>query len=413
MKTQIKVLIFFRKNDIGHFGGPSGYLIPFLKNQSSFSNIELSFLPSDNDKSTNRDTNLLPSTVNKRKTKRFKILLFRLLSSFLNKQRLTQYSRMKDASIKHVPIKDFTQFDVVVFHTTFQMYECRHLLKDYKGLVYLQSHQPKPAYRWVYEDAVGFKDKLTGLLLKHFYKKADRWAFDRTNYIIFPCKEAEEPFFNKWSYYRKNRVKWNSKFRYLMTVNEPVLASGNIAYDLRKQYNIPKDSIIMLFIGCHIKAKGYDLLKKMGRKYKNRNDIFFVCCGNYQKCKYPKYSNWIEIGFTQDIYSIIVQSDYCLSLNKDTYFDLSVLEHLSLGKTMIIKKTGGNKKIADIFENKVLVFDTSKELKNLLEKIIKGVIAKSNECDVLEIYSNNFSVDLFLKSFEEMIVNDVSFACTK
>lgn len=46
-------------------------------------------------------------------------------------------------------------------------------------------------------------------------EELDRYAFERADYIIFPCKDAEEPYFNTWPRYTS--IRKDEKYRYMPT----------------------------------------------------------------------------------------------------------------------------------------------------------------------------------------------------
>lgn len=56
-----------------------------------------------------------------------------------------------------------------------------------------------------------------------------------------------------------------------------------------------------------------------------------------------KDSRWKEVGWTNDSQSIIAASDVFVLPNRETYFDIIMLEVLSCGKIVIASRTGGNK----------------------------------------------------------------------
>ena len=56
-----------------------------------------------------------------------------------------------------------------------------------------------------------------------------------------------------------------------------------------------------------------------------------------------KTDHWIEVGWTNDPHSLIAASDVFVLPNHETYFDLILLEVLSLGVPVVMSRTGGNK----------------------------------------------------------------------
>ena len=85
-----------------------------------------------------------------------------------------------------------------------------------------------------------------------------------------------------------------------------------------------------------------------------------------------KNQHWIEIGWTNNPYSIIEASDLFILPNRETFFDLILLEVLSLGKNVLISWCGGNKKFADFNSEGILFFhnvdEALKQIKYLYTK---------------------------------------------
>ena len=52
---------------------------------------------------------------------------------------------------------------------------------------------------------------------------------------------------------------------------------------------------------------------------------------------------WIEVGWTDEPHSLTNASDCLVVPNRQTYFDLVILEGLSLGIPIVTSMTGGNK----------------------------------------------------------------------
>ena len=75
---------------------------------------------------------------------------------------------------------------------------------------------------------------------------------------------------------------------------------------------------------------------------KNTTSYFFII-GNRDSLPAMNNTRWIETGWTDDPQRFISASDLVVIPNRHSYFDLSVLETLSLGKPMLLSNTGGNK----------------------------------------------------------------------
>lgn len=159
-------------------GGPSGYLYNLnqyyksLKKNNSFKITFLNFY--DLDKG-------LILIFEKILLKLFSILrmdnLYILILIFRNNRKMKK-------------IINFDKFDIIHFHSTIELKKNIKNLKNYKGKVILTSHSPELSSEEVLKS---LNLKVSKIILEIF-KKYDYDAFERSDYIIFPCLESMEPY---------------------------------------------------------------------------------------------------------------------------------------------------------------------------------------------------------------------------
>ena len=127
-------------------------------------------------------------------------------------------------------------------------------------------------------------------------------------------------------------------------------------------YNIPSDGFVISYVGRHNTVKGYDILKDIVADYFNIDDNAWVISAGlespFRRLEHPR---WKEIGFTNDPHSLIGASDVFILPNRVTYFDIVMLEILSLGKIVIASRTGGNKYFEKMGLDGVLLYDNKEE----------------------------------------------------
>ena len=108
-------------------------------------------------------------------------------------------------------------------------------------------------------------------------------------------------------------------------------------------FGIPKDAFVITYFGRHNKIKGYDILKQIGEqllpKYPN---LYFLCAGKgeIEPLQHPR---WIELGFISNTAELLQQSNLYILPNRETYFDLIVLEVLRSATPLILSLNGGNR----------------------------------------------------------------------
>lgn len=299
---------------------------------------------------------------------------------------------------------DFSKYDLIQFHDTQSMFKERAQLEIYKGIVCLQSHSPIPLGQELCSDMPQLA-KLGIPNIDKRYEKMDKYAFDRADYIIFPCPEAEEPYAENWPYFNELKKRKSSKFRYVLTGIYPCLPRRE-RQQVLKELSIPHDSFLISYVGRHNMVKGYDILKEISAKYFSINpNAWVVSAGKEEPFTRLQHPHWKEIGFTSDAHSYIASSDVFILPNRVTYFDIVMLEILSLGTIVIASRTGGNK----FFEKKgvkgVLLYNTVEEALQLLDKVYRmsdrdrDILKNSNR----EFFHKNLSVSAMYDNYNNVI----------
>ena len=123
-------------------------------------------------------------------------------------KRMVELRRLKSTlglpSLRETSPVDFNRYEAIHFHWTKQCYTHRDELESYKGKVILTSHTPCACHREYIDklapkDAINHAEELKGLAV------IDDFSFKRADYVIFPCQEAEEPYYHTWHDYAKLR----------------------------------------------------------------------------------------------------------------------------------------------------------------------------------------------------------------
>ncbi len=387
-----RILEYYQGNFLAPTGGARGYLYSLKKGLESIDNntISVEFLPGMQSIQTIRNY-----------SKKTRNPVIRIL--------LNVYRRIKHIKTilsilycyKTPPI-DIFQYDALYFHSTSDIYTIRKSLKKYKGVIFLTSHCPQPPA----DERIEGSSKIELFFFGHFYKKlsnVDEFAFKRADVIVFPCDYSEEPYYKYWKSYSDIKREKKSNFKYLLTGTFParVETSKDV---IRSKYNIPKNAFVISYVGRHNEVKGYDKLKSIGEKILNKyNNVYFLIAGKEGPIKSLKHDRWIEIGWTTEPHSYTASSDVFLLPNKETYFDLVLLEVLSIGIPIIASSTGGNRN----FSNNEGIFLYEEEETAI--KIIENLISKSYEerCTIGEknimLYKECFTPEVFAKNFLSLV----------
>ena len=174
----------------------------------------------------------------------------------------------------------------------------------------------------------------------NFLKGQELASFRVSDAFIVPSQHAMD------SYYRDS-----SFFRYLRK-DILICPTGSIGLEKvekqearnRLKIDVP---YIISFVGRHCYTKGYDRLIEIARKIlAQRNDVVFLVAGRESNLIKPlNHPRWVELGWV-DPSLILSASDVFISPNRDSYFDLVLLECMSLGCYIIASAVGGNLDLA-------------------------------------------------------------------
>ena len=393
MDTNKSVLIYMSESSLKPIGGPAGYLFNLRMGLSKLYVQNVEFMKTETHKS------------------KLKVVFDRLPLAFrVFYQALKRYFHFHKlfGPSQHLSPIDFNKYDYVHFHSTSTMYAVRDSLKKYNGKIILTSHTPKPFHLEIFQDAFTPFERKVFNNKRHNFMRIDEFAFNRADFIIFPCEEAEAPYQNNWENYNNVKKRNLNKYRYLLTGIKPCLAKIS-REEVLKKYNIPEDAFVLTYVGRHNETKGYDQFKKIGEDLLVENeDAYFLIAGNETPLTGLNHKRWIEVGWTNDPHSLIAASDVFVLPNKETYFDLVMLEVLSLGKVIVASNTGGNQYFSKIKAEGIFLYDTKEEANKIINDIKK---LSSQEKDKLEkankkIFEDHFTMEVFSEQYIN-IINDL------
>lgn len=383
----MRVLIYIEEKQLRPVGGHLGYNNNLYKEVAKHSDTEIEYL---------KNEKIYQSWKKKTNIDNWKCCksLGRTLKLFI-KHFLLEYGHT------HKAIVNLNQYDIVHFHSTLDMYQVRDSLEKYKGKVILTSHSPTLLSKEIYASLRSIDKKLFAFLYNKLIR-IDEYAFNRADYFIFPCAEAEEPYYHAWDNYKKIKELKSDRFFYVPTGINSCQAKM-ARKDIREKYNIPEDSFVLCYVGRHNEIKGYDILKTIGKeilsKYPN---VYVLVAGKEEPLQGLKHDRWIEIGWTNDPHSIIAASDVFVLPNRETYFDLIMLEVLSLGKIIVASNTGGNKFFANA--ESVLLYSDKDEAVQKIGSIISSSKEKRKVLEHIskELYNNKFTCELFYRNYRNV-----------
>ena len=392
----MKVLIYMAHNTLKPSGGPRGYLYN-LENgwqqiAKNHNDIEIHYLPDSGKEQYHKYFDKMPKFL-KRK--------------YLDLRMRKQCKFLIDENQLHKTTIDLNQYDAVHFHSSLVLASVRDSLKDYKGKVLLTNHSPKPLFREWIEDTISKKEYERSKDDFDKLSEIEELSYDSADYIIFPCEEAEEPCINNWPIYNKIKKKNKSKYRYMLTgVNRP--AAKLSREEVCKKYNIPQDAIIISYVGRHNSTKGYDCLTEIGKKVLEKySNIYFLIAGKEEPLKGLNHRRWIEAGWINDPGTYYAAADIFVLPNKETYFDLVMLEALSSSTVILATRTGGNKVFDQYNSDGIKLYNDSQEAIKLIDELVaqgREALKHLGACNK-NIYEEHYTVKKFAEHYVELLRN--------
>ena len=380
-----RVLVYFNEAALAPKGGPAAVCYYYYQEQKKRQECLFDFLPANEASIT--------KSVKKNK-------LPKLFDQLHTLGATIKMHYVKPGKVSY----NLDSYDLIHFHSTDSLYQARTSLEHYKGIVVLQSHSPEPRGREMFA-ALPKWVRVLFPFIKRGYEKMDRYAFNRADYLVFPCKEAEEPYYHTWPYFEKLHNIKPQAFKYVLT-GIPEARSKRARSEVLAEQNIPDSAFVISYVGRHNEIKGYDVLKEIGKRYLEENaNAWLLCAGNQAPLKGLEHPRWKEVGWTTEPHSYIGASDVFVLPNRETYFDIIMMELLSLGKIVVASNTGGNKWFAKHHCPGVFLYDTIDDalthLNNIcsMSKADKEELEKGNQ----GFYKENLSVSKMYDSYVQLL----------
>ena len=368
-------------------GGPIGYLWHLY---SGFTSFEPDLLFINNNETS---VNVLGKQSSIKKPNRILYELKSILSYFKKAYLVAKKYRGQ-----------LKQYQLIHVHESDSVFYLR-LFCGYRGKIILTSHRPEPLANEVINAA---RVKVPGryMCLSAFLNYLERYSYNHADGLIFPspCAKAIYNDFPGFIQYSKGKP-----VKFLTTGLNFKASTVNRAEFLSKyKLDINKDKKIITYIGRHNLIKGYDRIIAAYPEIKQLNGVVIVA-GAISEIKYPNEPDWIELGYINDAMNLMAIADVVVIPNRNTYFDLVIIEALSLGKIVVTSNTGGNIDIAKSTKG-LYLFDNNVEgscteaIKHVLSM---GVVERKDleECS-RRYYLENCTPKIFAENYLNAI-NDL------
>lgn len=397
----MKILIWSKQIELKDTGGPSGYLYnlrDYLKKNPS---EEIDFYPVD-----------FKPIEKKTPKSGWKLALRNFVKRIASPIRFYKYMRIN--YIAKVPLTEddlklIDKYDFVHVHYLSHIRQSFLNFNNGHTRVVLTTHNPEPLVDQL-ADEKGMAWSLKCIPgLRNFFIRKELEAYDVVDYVMFPVAEAIEPYINRSSLYSDKFKEIYRKVFYVPTAlntTDPCVENRGVL----KEYDIPDKALRVCYVGRHNEVKGYDTIQELAKMvWKDNPNTYFIIGGKQEPMRGLNDYRWIELGWVHT-HSLLNEVDCFLLPNKDTYFDLILLEVLRQGTPVILTRTGGNK----WYENKGfdgMFFYENGDL-NTAKKHIDTLQKKKSQNEISPLRKANYnqykvrlSMEKYIASYLETLKN--------
>ena len=238
-------------------------------------------------------------------------------------------------------------YKYIFFHETVHLERFRKYISK-KQIIILQSHSPEiPSVEYRNWAPLNTEEI-------SFREKAEREAFRRADIIVFPNKECVSIY--------ETLITDKSKIKYILSGAKKNYNNGE-----QNNYKLPEDKINLIIIGN-------------GEKIEEEGII--------------------DIGFSKNPIGWYNSADYLINANRQSYFDLSIIEALTTGIPIIMSDNFGH----SYYKGKsslIKTFDVKSP--DELYKILTGDLKKRDyeKTENIELYENNLTDDCYYERFKK------------
>lgn len=370
--------IFLNRDLKMNAGGPSGYLYNLKLGLDEFEN-NIQFFTKESSSNT-------AGTANVKIKKHSSVYSdFRLAISYI----------LKGKKVKKKIDPQIYKMDCIHVHASEDLWALKAII-GYKGKIVFTPHRPETLANEVITTQQLLNDTTYSFpILKRVCNFIEAYSYKNADAFIFPSKGAAK-IYEQFPGFEKYAL--NKPMEFVYTGTRDVNVTANI-YDYAE---LKKDEKTMfVYVGRHNYIKGYDLLVD-AFQHIDISKSKFICAGAQSNIVPPNSKDWIELGYIKNANSLMKAANCVVIPNRNTYFDLVIIEALSVGAIIITSATGGNVDLAKDTEGLIL-FESGKV--ESLNKAISTFLGLSDEEKIRMknsnrmLYETRCSIECFAKAY--------------
>jgi len=292
--------------------------------------------------------------------------------------------------------------DVIVFHD-FRLYQ-RYLatarwklLSPVKSYLMLHSPvEPSQEMRHYWADALRLGRSVGPAAW--LWRLAERNAIRVVSGILVPTRYALDGYFVDQP---RTRALLISKPLLEVPSGVPPLKPVRSRDTVREEIGCNEGQLAIGYVGRFVSDKGYDLFSAIASECEARPEgshlkFFGVGQGPLSvKDTQDQRTNFVELGWRSDAADIINAMDVIVVPNRVAYFDLVILEAMSLGKTIYTTAVGGSRSLVDGSVRYLSGQDVRSLTTSLLTSLNKDGVGSADA--IQTAYLENYSSDRFLQ----------------
>lgn len=334
----MKVLIWDKDLTLKNVGGPAGYLYNIHEYLKTYACDNIDFY-SDIIGTSISDNEFHESIYRKiRRQMLFSILKIKFFA-FIIELKHFYFTRKK---LSNTEKELLGKYDYVHVHTMMSL--VHYFMGEHTNVkVIFTTHCPEPCIDEL-SNNYGMSFFLNHIpYFRRIFLRRECRIIRNADLIMYPVKEAKEPYTIKSNEYIKLFNEIEDRIFYVPTSLYPASKIETTSNPLENE-KIPEGSLKVCYIGRHNSIKGYDIVRDIAQMVWRDFDenIHFIIGGKEGPLFGLNDCRWHELGWVETV-KVLNNVDLFILPNRQTYFDLILLEVLRQGKPCIISDTGGNR----------------------------------------------------------------------
>lgn len=239
--------------------------------------------------------------------------------------------------------KEIETAKVVVFHdyrlaSTYLRMQAKHPAQK----VLIMPHSPTDLASELVENWRGyFGSSRVWSIIRRILMRIELRALLSSDGLVVPCRNALEHYFQDMP---ERRALFQLPI-YEIKTGVPERTARRSRDEVLAQWGIPSESKVVGFFGRRHPHKGYDLFCRAAEVAyeKGYKSLIFVAAGRGPLPTPNHLPNFRDLGYlTAELADAVAAVDLVVVPNRVSYFDLFILEAMSLGKAILTSRVGGN-----------------------------------------------------------------------